>query len=193
MAGMINTRVTSTSGNNSNNNTNTAKDDGGMIHTEGHGSGDLLDVAPPVPAHCFIQRRSRRRKDKANGKGSIREPLSPISFKSNSISLPIRTIAPKSPEIKANCTSGGKRPRRLIRSTTSPCDTPPQPARSRTKKRVLQLLKFRSPRRDSLSMKSSISSFTTPCIPVDSKLPERDKENSERSDRQRANVMKNFL
>ncbi len=189
---MINTRVTSTSGKNSNNNTNTVRDDGGMIHTEGHGSGDLLDAAPPVPAHSFIQRRSRRRKDKANGKGSIREPLSPIPFKPNSISLPIQTIVPKSPEIKANCTSNGKRPRRLIRSTTSSCDTPPQPARSRTKKQVSQLLKFRSPRRDSLSTESSRSSFTTPCIPVDSKLPERDKENSKHSDRQRTNVMTVF-
>ncbi len=193
MTGMINTNMTFTSDNSINNNTDTVKGDGGIIHTEEHVSGDLLDAVPQVPAQCFIQRRSRRRRDKANGKGSIREPLSPISFKSNSISLPIQKNAQKSSEIKANCTSGGKRPRRLIKSASSPCDTPPQPARSRTKKRVSQLLKFRSPLRDPLPTESSRSSFSTPCIPANSKLPEFDKENSEHSDQQWPNVMFFFL
>ncbi len=194
MAGMIKTRVTSTSGKNNNNNVNTVRDDGGVIHTEGHGAGDLLDSAPPFPAHCFTQRRSRRRKGKENGKGSSREPLSPLLLKSNlTKSLPVQTMAPKSPERKANYSSGGKRPRRLIKSTSSACDTPPQPARSRTKNRVSQFLKLRSPRRGSLSTESSRSSFATPCFPVDSKLHGLNKENSELSDRKKIKVVSFFL
>ncbi len=188
MAGMIKTRVTSTSDKNNNNNVNTARDDGGVIHTEGHGAGDFLDAAPPFPSHCFTQRRSRRRK----GKGSSREPLSPLLLKSNlTKSLPVQTAAaPKSPEMKANYSSGGKRPRRLIKSTSSACDTPPQPARSRTKKRVSQFLRLRSPRRGSLSAESS---FTTPCFPVDSKLRGRNKENSELSDCKQFKVVRFYF
>ncbi len=192
---MINTRMRSMSGNNSNNNnTNTVKDDDGVIHTGGHRSGDLLDAAQPVPVQCFIQRRSRRRKDKANGKGSSREPLSPLSFKSNLLqSSPVLTVSPRSPERKANCASGGKRPRRLIKSTSSACDTPPRPARSRTKKRMSQFFKFRSPKRDdTLSTDSSRSSYTTPCIHMDSKLRGLNKENSELSNRKRMNLVSFF-